>query len=85
MFDNARENVAESVVSAVGIGEWLEGERIQPTDIVILITNVFKPATVVQEVVKDTMGECLHSTIRWPRRHIRGTGRFAIANVEEAV
>ena len=31
------------------------------------------------------MGECLHSTIRWPRRHVRGTGRFAIPNVEEVV
>ena len=31
------------------------------------------------------MGECLHSTIRWSRRHVRGTGRFAIANVEEAL
>ena len=27
----------------------------------------------------------MHSTIRWPRRHVRGTRRFAIANVEESV
>ena len=73
------------MVSTVGVGEWLEGERLQPTDIAILITNVFKPATVVYEVLKDTMGECLHSTIRWPRRHVRGMRRFAIVHVEEAV
>ena len=85
MFDNAGENIAEGVVSVVGVGEWLEGERLQPTDIAILITKVFKPATVVHEVLKDIMGECLHSTIRWPRRHVRGTRRIAIENVEEAV
>ena len=61
------------------------GERLQPTDIAILIAKVFKPTIVVQEVLKDIMGECLHSTIRWPRRHVRGTERVAIENVEEAV
>ena len=85
MVDTAGENVAEGVVSGVGIGEWLEGERLQPTDIAILVTKVFKPETVVYEVLKDIMGECLHSTIRWPRRHVRGTRRLAIENVEEAV
>ena len=85
MVDTAGENVAEGVVSGVEIGEWLEGERLQPTDIAILVTKVFKPETVVYEVLKDIMGECLHSTIRWPRRHVRGTGRVAIENVKEAV
>ena len=66
MFDTAMENIAEGVVSGVGIGEWLEGERLQPTDIVILVTKMFKPETVVHKVLKDIMGECLHSTIRWP-------------------
>ena len=62
MFDNAGKNVVEGVVSVVGIGEWLEGDRLQPTNIAIFITNVFKLATVVQEVLKDIMEECLHST-----------------------
>ena len=70
---------------AVGVGEWLEGDGIQPTDIAILITNVFKPIALVHEVLKDIMGECLHSTIRWPRRQIRGMGRVAIENFEEVV
>ena len=85
MFDNARKNVAEGVVSAVGVGEWLEGDRLQPTNIAILITNVFKPATVIQKILKDIMGKCLHNTIRWLRRHVRGTRRVAIENVEEAM
>ena len=51
-----------------------------------VITNVFKPATIVHKVLKDTMGECLHSTIRWPQQYvIRRTRRFAIMNVEEVV
>ena len=85
MVDTAGKNVVEGIVSGFGISEWLEGERLQPTDIAILVTKVFKPKTVVHEVLKDIVGECLHSTIRWPRRHVRGTGRFAIENVEEAV
>ena len=72
------------MVFAVGVGEWLEGDKLQPIDIVRLIINVFKSATVVQEVLKDIMGECLHSTIRWPRCQVRGTRRFTIVNVEEA-
>ena len=66
IVDTVGENVAEGVVSGVGIGEWLEGERLQPTDIAILVTKVFKPEMVVDEVLKDIMGECLHSTIQWP-------------------
>ena len=85
MFDNVGEHVAKSMVSTIGVGEWLKEERLQPTDIAILITKVFKPATFVQEVLKDIMGECLHSTIRWPRRHVRGTERIVNENVEEAV
>ena len=85
MVDTAGENVVEGVVSGVGIGEWLEEERLQPKDIAILVTKVFKPETVVYEVLKDIMGECLHSTIRWPQRHVWGTERFAIENVEDAV
>ena len=50
-------------MSGVGIGEWLEEERLQPTNIVIFVTKVFKPETVVYEVLKDIMRECLHSTI----------------------
>ena len=72
MFDNAVENIAEGVVSAIGVGEWLEGERLQPTDIAIFITKVFKPATVVQEVLKDIMRECLHSTIRMATTSCKG-------------
>ena len=85
MVDTIGENVAEGVVSRVGIGEWLEGERLQPTDIAILVTKVFKPETIVYEVLKDIMEECLHSTIRWPPHYVRGTRRFAIENVEEVV
>ena len=61
------------------------GRQITPTNIAIFITNVFKLATIVHKVPKDIMGECLHSTLRWPRRHVKGTGRFSIPNVEEAV
>ena len=85
MVDTAGKNIAEGIVSGVGIGERLEEKRLQPTDIVILVTKVFKPEMVVHKVLKDIIGECLHSTIQWPRRHVPGTRRFAIKNVEEAV
>ena len=67
MVDTVGKNVAEGIVSRVGIGEWLEEERLQPTDIAILVTKVFKPETVVHEVLKDIMGES--ESLTFPKTH----------------
>ena len=36
LFDNAKENVAEGVGSAVGVGEWLEEDRLRPRTLLYL-------------------------------------------------
>ena len=71
-------------MSELEVGDLLEGNRIHPTEIGVLITTVYKPTTHVNEIFKDTLGECLQCTIRWQRRLLRGTQRYATNNVADA-
>ena len=62
----------------------MEGNKIHPTEIGVLITDVYKPTTHMNEIFKDTLGECLQCTIRWQRRLLRGTQGYATNNVADA-
>ena len=84
MYDKENERVGEAVVSALEVGDLLEGNRIHPTEVGVSITAVYKPTTPVNEIFKDTLGECLQCIIRWPRRLLRATGRYAMNTVNAA-
>ena len=59
IYDKENDCVGEGVVSELEVGDLLEGNRIHPTEIGVLITAVYKPTTHVTEIFKDTLEECL--------------------------
>ena len=71
LYDKENDRVGEAVVSALEVGDLLEGNRIHPTEVGVSIIAVYKPTTPVNEIFKDTLGECLPCIIRWPRRFVK--------------
>ena len=63
LYDKENDCVGEAVVSTLEVGDLLEGNRIHPTEVRVSITAVYKPTTPVNEIFKDTSGECLQCTI----------------------
>ena len=60
LYDKKNDRVGEAIVSALEVGDLLEGNRIHPTEVGVSIIAVYKPTTPVNEIFKDTLGECLH-------------------------
>ena len=75
LFHDDNDCVAKGTIASVRIGEMLAGQRLRPTEVGILITEVFKPAIAIVEPFMHTLGECLECTIRWPRDRVRGIER----------
>ena len=84
LYDKENDRVGEAVVSALEVGDLLEGNRIHPTKVGVSITAVYKSTTPINEIFKDTLGECLQCIIRWPRRLLRATRRYATNTVNAA-
>ena len=84
VFDDLQEHVAEGTVSTLKIGDMLSGARLLPSEVGILVTVVYEPSTLVIEAFMETLGDCLHCTIRWPRHLVRETTRDAQDNVADS-
>lgn len=81
IFNNASELVAEGIVSNHQVGEELGEQSLQPGEVRITISFVFKLETPVLEAFIETLRECIHCTIRWARHSVMGPTTTTEENV----
>lgn len=84
IFEDENE-YGRSCCLAVGGRGYVGEKEIAPNRSGHTCNVVYKPKARVNEIMKDTLQECLQCTIRWPQRLVRGTSPFAANNAAEAI